>query len=207
MARFQHGACALQRERGNADAARSQRQARRHPLLHHHDRRLAARHSRQRPWRRSRCDRLGHVRGRPCRRVRRYDRARAARASKIIQMLIDGELDAVLGEKIGPSGPEAAVCRRRRGRESLVRQTRRACRSTTWWWSAGPCPSSIRKWCGKCSSPAARKRARAPAGRAAVQRDAMRRSLEMIIGYSAQQRLIPRAFAVDELFDDVTRTL
>ena len=29
----------------------------------------------------------------------------------------------------------------------------------------------------------------------------------MIIGYSAQQKLIPRAFAVDELFDDVTRAL
>ena len=29
----------------------------------------------------------------------------------------------------------------------------------------------------------------------------------MIIGYAAQQGLIPRAFAVDELFDDLTRTL
>ena len=37
--------------------------------------------------------------------------------------------------------------------------------------------------------------------------DEMRRSLELIIDYSAQQRLIPRAFAVDELFDDVTRAL
>jgi 4,5-dihydroxyphthalate decarboxylase len=35
----------------------------------------------------------------------------------------------------------------------------------------------------------------------------MRRSLELIIGYAAQQRLIPRAFEVDELFDDVTRKL
>jgi 4,5-dihydroxyphthalate decarboxylase len=38
-------------------------------------------------------------------------------------------------------------------------------------------------------------------------RDAMRRSLELIIGYCAQQKLIPRAFTVDELFDDVTRAL
>jgi 4,5-dihydroxyphthalate decarboxylase len=37
--------------------------------------------------------------------------------------------------------------------------------------------------------------------------DEMRRSLEMIIQYSAQQGLIPRAFAVDDLFDDVTRAL
>jgi 4,5-dihydroxyphthalate decarboxylase len=37
--------------------------------------------------------------------------------------------------------------------------------------------------------------------------EANRRSLELIIDYSAQQRLIPRKFAVDELFDDVTRVL
>jgi 4,5-dihydroxyphthalate decarboxylase len=35
----------------------------------------------------------------------------------------------------------------------------------------------------------------------------MRRSLEIIIRYTAQQGLIPRAFAVDELFDDLTQTL
>jgi 4,5-dihydroxyphthalate decarboxylase len=35
----------------------------------------------------------------------------------------------------------------------------------------------------------------------------MRRSLELIISYTAQQGLIPRAFVVDELFDDVTRGL
>jgi 4,5-dihydroxyphthalate decarboxylase len=29
----------------------------------------------------------------------------------------------------------------------------------------------------------------------------------MIIDYTAQQGLIPRAFTVDELFDDVTRAL
>ena len=29
----------------------------------------------------------------------------------------------------------------------------------------------------------------------------------MIIGYAAQQGLIPRAYAVDELFDDLTRGL
>ena len=46
------------------------------------------------------------------------------RAKQIIQMLLDGELDAVLGEKVGTSRPQAAVCRRRRGGESLVRQAR-----------------------------------------------------------------------------------
>lgn len=37
--------------------------------------------------------------------------------------------------------------------------------------------------------------------------DANRRSLELIIDYAVQQRLIPRPFQVDELFDDVTRSL
>ena len=38
-------------------------------------------------------------------------------------------------------------------------------------------------------------------------RSEMVRSLALIIEYSAQQQLIPRPFAVDELFDDVTRAL
>ena len=37
--------------------------------------------------------------------------------------------------------------------------------------------------------------------------DEMRRSLELITRYTAQQGLIPRAFTVDELFDDMTRSL
>ena len=37
-------------------------------------------------------------------------------------------------------------------------------------------------------------------------RDDMSRSLQMISQYAAQQGLIPRAFAADELFDDLTRT-
>jgi 4,5-dihydroxyphthalate decarboxylase len=37
--------------------------------------------------------------------------------------------------------------------------------------------------------------------------DAMRNSLELIIQYAVQQRLIPRKFTVDELFSDVTRRL
>jgi len=35
----------------------------------------------------------------------------------------------------------------------------------------------------------------------------IRRSLELIIEYSAQQKLIPRRFEVDELFDELTREL
>ena len=45
LARFQHGHALYNAKAGQARAARSQRQARRHSLLHHHDRRMAARHS------------------------------------------------------------------------------------------------------------------------------------------------------------------
>jgi len=37
--------------------------------------------------------------------------------------------------------------------------------------------------------------------------EANRRSLELVIDYSFRQKLIPRKFSVDELFDDVTRAL
>lgn len=37
--------------------------------------------------------------------------------------------------------------------------------------------------------------------------EANRKSLELVLNYAAQQRLIPRRFEVDELFDDVTRAL
>jgi 4,5-dihydroxyphthalate decarboxylase len=37
--------------------------------------------------------------------------------------------------------------------------------------------------------------------------EANRRNLEVVIDYVYQQRLIPKHFRVDELFDDVTRKL
>ncbi|WP_299450289.1 phosphate ABC transporter substrate-binding protein [uncultured Pigmentiphaga sp.] len=37
--------------------------------------------------------------------------------------------------------------------------------------------------------------------------DANRRALELIVRYAYEQRLIPQCYAVDELFDDVTRVL
>jgi 4,5-dihydroxyphthalate decarboxylase len=49
--------------------------------------------------------------------------------------------------------------------------------------------------------------ARAPAASPRFSADEMRRSLGMIIRYTAQQGLIPREVAVDVLFDDLTRTL
>ena len=37
--------------------------------------------------------------------------------------------------------------------------------------------------------------------------DNMRRDLDIAIEYVYQQKLIPKRFSVDELFDDVTRNL
>lgn len=37
--------------------------------------------------------------------------------------------------------------------------------------------------------------------------EALRKPLELMIQYSVEQKIIPRAFTVDELFDDTTRTL
>ncbi|HZQ61418.1 MAG TPA: hypothetical protein VFC24_08735, partial [Casimicrobiaceae bacterium] len=37
--------------------------------------------------------------------------------------------------------------------------------------------------------------------------DALRKPLEMVMQYAVEQKIIPRAFAIDELFDNVTRRL
>jgi 4,5-dihydroxyphthalate decarboxylase len=130
---------------------------------------------------------------------------RAAAGKQIIQMLLEGELDAVLGEKVEQAGlkplfPDAAseenVWFARHGvvpinhmvvvsqalsdqHPEIVREVHRLLAQ-----SASAAPAAPR-----------------------FNADQMRRSLKMIIDFTAQQGLIPRAFAVDELFDDVTRAL
>ena len=132
---------------------------------------------------------------------------RAPAGKPIIQMLLDGELDAVLGEKVENPGlkplfPDVAA------------------EEESWFAKYGVLPINhmvvvsqdladhhpdvVREVFRLLRESAAR----APA--ASVPQfgaDEMRRSLEMIIRYAAQQGLIPRAFAVDELFGDLTRTL
>ncbi|MFZ2156613.1 MAG: hypothetical protein WAV72_10895 [Bradyrhizobium sp.] len=131
---------------------------------------------------------------------------RASAGKQIIQMLLDGELDAVLGEKVEKPGlkplfPDVAA------------------EEKSWFSRYGVLPINhmvvvsrdlvdrhpdvVREVFRLLRESALR----APA--ASVPQFSvgeMRRSLEMIIGYAAQQGLIPRAFAVDELFDDLTRT-
>jgi 4,5-dihydroxyphthalate decarboxylase len=131
---------------------------------------------------------------------------RAPKGKEIIQMLLDGELDAVLGEKVDRPGlkplfPDAAA------------------EEESWFAKHGVVPVNhmvvVSETLSRTQPDAMREvfrllqegATRAPAGSPRFSCDEMRRSLEMIIRYAAQQGLIPRAFAVDELFDDVTRAL
>ena len=132
---------------------------------------------------------------------------RAPAGKEIVQMLIDGELDAVLGEKSGhpdlkPLFPDVAAEQRSWfAKHDVVPINHMVVVS-----AALPenHPEAVREVFRLLQQSAA------VAPGAAVPKFSageMRRSLEMIIGYTAQQGLIPRAFAVDELFDDMTRTL
>jgi len=131
---------------------------------------------------------------------------RAPAGKEIIQMLLDGELDAVLGEKadrpgLKPLFPDAAA------------------EEKSWFAKHGVLPINhmvvVSETLARKQPEAVREVFRllrasttlAPAGSPRFSSEEMRRSLEMIIHYTAQQGLIPRAYAVDELFDDLTRTL
>jgi 4,5-dihydroxyphthalate decarboxylase len=121
-------------------------------------------------------------------------------------MLVDGELDAVLGEKsehpdLMPLFPDV-------GREEK-----------SWFEKHGVAPINHMVVVSEALSAKhpdvvrevfrllQQSAARAPDASPQFSAEEMRRSLEMIIRYTAQQELIPREFAVDELFDDLTRTL
>src|ERR1700726_1012083 len=131
---------------------------------------------------------------------------RAPKGKEIIQMLLEGELDAVLGEKVD-----------RPGLKPLFPDV--AAEEKSWFAKHGVVPVNhmvvISETLSRTQPDAVREvfrllresAARAPAGIFRFSPDEMRRSLEMIIRYAAQQGLIPRAYAVDELFDDLTRTL
>ncbi len=130
---------------------------------------------------------------------------RAPAGTQIIQILLDGELDAVLGEKSGhpdlrPLFPDA-------GREEQG-----------WFAKHGVVPINhmvvVKQELSEKHPDIVREVHRllsiSASGVAAAPRfnaDEMRRSLKLITDYATQQGLIPHAFAVAELFDDVTRPL
>jgi 4,5-dihydroxyphthalate decarboxylase len=134
------------------------------------------------------------------------DRTKRAPAGKeIIQMLIDGELDAVLGEKV--EHPEL---------KPLFADV--AAEEKSWFAKHKMLPINHMVVVSEALSakhPEAVREVHRLLGQAAdvsttsrrLSAEEMRRSLEMIIFYTAQQGLVPRAFTVDELFDDATRAL
>ena len=131
---------------------------------------------------------------------------RAPAGKAIIQMLLDGELDAVLGEKVERPGLKplfadaAAEEKSWFAKHQVVPINHMVVVSTT---LCNEHPQAVREVFRLLQASAAL----APAASPRFGADEMRRSLQMMIQYTAQQGLIPRAFAVDELFDDLTRTL
>jgi 4,5-dihydroxyphthalate decarboxylase len=130
---------------------------------------------------------------------------RAPAGKQVVQMLIDGELDAVLGEKV--EHPDL---------KPLFADT--AAEEKAWFAKTKVKPINhmvvVSQKLSDTNPGAVREihrllNASAAASPAAPRFDAeeMRRSLQLIIHYCTQQKLIPRAFEVDELFDDVTRAL
>jgi 4,5-dihydroxyphthalate decarboxylase len=129
---------------------------------------------------------------------------RAPPGKEIIQMLLDGDLDAVLGEKVERPGLKPLFTE---GDEQAWADQHKilpinhmvvvseALSKTQ--------PDAVRE----VSRLLRESEARAPASWHRFSPDEMRRSLSLISQYTAQQGLIPRAFTADELFDDVTRAL
>ena len=130
---------------------------------------------------------------------------RAGAGKQIVQMLIDGELDAVLGEKsdhpdLKPLFADVAAEEKAWfEKHKVVPINHMVVVSRT---LSEQHPDVVREVHRLLAASAA-----ASSAAPRFSPDEMQRSLELIIDYSAQQKLIPRAFTIDELFDDVTRAL
>jgi 4,5-dihydroxyphthalate decarboxylase len=137
---------------------------------------------------------------------------RAPEGKNIVQMLLDGELDAAI---VGDSLPDPRL-------KTLIPDAEKV--AASWASRHGGVPinhmavmrDSIVKSRPDVVKEVFRllvdsqKRAGAGSDQAAAIRfglDATRASLEIIIDYAVRQKLIPRRFTVDELFDDTTRAL
>ena len=129
---------------------------------------------------------------------------RAPAGKQIIQMLIDGELDAVLGEK--SEHPDLKLFFPDRSKEEF-----------SWFVRNGVLPINhmvvvSQDLCERHPEAVVEvhrmlKEAAVVSSSPMLDRQRIDRALYLIIGYCAQQGLIPRAYDVEELFDDVTRPL
>ena len=130
---------------------------------------------------------------------------------QLLQMLLDGEIDAAI---FGSENPEGTPLK------PLIQDAATAAQS--WAERHGGIPINhmmvIRESITQSHPEAVREvyrllkeSAAAPSvknpGALRFGMEAVRKPLETIIQYSVRQGLIPRAFAVDELFNDVTRSL
>jgi 4,5-dihydroxyphthalate decarboxylase len=138
---------------------------------------------------------------------------RAPEGNALLQMLLDGELDAaIVGDslpdpRLKPLVPDAdAVARRWAERHGGVPINHMIVVRDT---IANSKPEVVKEVYRLLQE--SRRAVPPPVGGALdpwrFGVEANRRSLEIIIEHSVRQKLIPRKFSVDELFDDVTRAL
>jgi 4,5-dihydroxyphthalate decarboxylase len=135
---------------------------------------------------------------------------RAPQDKQIIQMLLDGDLDAVLGEKVERPGlkplfPDAAAEEKSWfAKHKVVPINHMVVVSEA---LSNTHPAAVREVFRLLQASAAVAPADARPALPQFSTEEMSRSLALISEYCAQQGLIPRAYAVDEMFDDLTRTL
>jgi 4,5-dihydroxyphthalate decarboxylase len=139
---------------------------------------------------------------------------RAPEGKELVQMLLDGELDAAI---VGDSLPDPRLTHLIPDSDAAARQ---------WAATHGGVPINhmvvVRDNISKSRPDVVRdifrmlreskQAAKLPESGTALDAlrigvEANRRSLEIIVDYCLRQRLIPRRFSVDELFDDTTREL
>lgn len=136
---------------------------------------------------------------------------RAPEGKQLLQMLLDGEIDAAIFGSENPEGtplqpliPDAAAAEARWADEHggvpinhmmVIRES-----------ITIDHPDSVREVYRMLKQSIAAGPAKKP-GALRFGIEAVRKSLETIIRYSVSQGLIPRQFSVDELFNDVTRSL
>jgi 4,5-dihydroxyphthalate decarboxylase len=130
---------------------------------------------------------------------------RAPAGKQIVQMLIDGELDAVLGEKVGH--PDLKPLFADAGAEEKAWFAKHKVLPINHMVVVSQTLSDKHPDVVRQVHRLLVESAKASSATPRFSPDDMRRSLELITHYAAQQGLIPRAFAVDELFDDLTRSL
>ena len=128
---------------------------------------------------------------------------RAAVGKQIVQMLLDGELDAILGEKVEHPDlkPLFADVKAEEARWFARHAVRPINHMVVVKQELSDRHPEIVREVHRMLSEAA------TAANARFRTAEMRRSLECIARYTAEQGLVAREFAVDELFDDVTRAL